>query len=108
MHQRFCHPPEYQPNPDAAAKEHCEPLEIAEFRFVIIFTEFDFPVFGEGDIYAKEYKESNHQEVKPTEVIGEKGIDHIDHIPGTFGEDDAHENKGDNDDHGSDHHRSAL
>lgn len=67
MVHRLGDAPEHQTDPHARAKEHGEPGEVAELRYLVVVTQPDAAKTAEHQVDSEEQEQGDHQNVVPLE-----------------------------------------
>ncbi len=59
MHHGFCNRPKNHANSHPTAEEHGKPLEITEFRFLVILAELDTAITANGNTIQSNHKDKH-------------------------------------------------
>jgi hypothetical protein len=89
--QRFGHTEEKQRDADAGGEQHAGPGQVTELGFVVVGTELDLAVAGQGGDHHEDQIQRHRQHVVPADRIGRPVLRRQQPFTGCFGHGDDHQ-----------------
>ncbi len=89
MHDWLCHAKKYKPDPHAGGKEHGKPAQIAVVGLGMVGPKLDIPEAADHDEENENEKNCDAQNVEPSHIDLDPGLDRFIKCVGGFGPDNG-------------------